>query len=256
MFTMAWFMGPGAAVLLAGHAQMQSTIPEQILETLQSANALRTQVEQERSSWRHERARLELLLQTVEEEATRIDVETAGVQDEIRASQAEFAQYEEQCCRHESLRDAVEEVASRLDEALDAQTARSFPGVVPIGDMKVADDPGVRLSKALRRLRNAERAMESWSAEIVTGLLDGKERAVRLLRAGDAVAWWVSLDYSRAGIAHMREGMLVLDECDEPSVAERIRKALVIHEGTDVPTRVLLPLPKTMEIQTEEQETP
>jgi hypothetical protein len=220
-------------------AAEKPSVPERILLDLRAANDARTALEKERAEWQAEKARLELLEKLLKEEVERRRTETERAESGIAKIRQESAGMNSTVDEHRQLETAATEVSDRLHEALDARASASLPGVVPVGQ---EDSTSRKLDVAMKRLADTEAACRMWSVEVASGFLNGEELAVRLLRAGDAGAWWMALDGLRAGTARMEGGRLLLEEIRETGLRDRILSAFSMQAGRMVADWLVLPL--------------
>lgn len=226
------------------HAEEASTIPEQVLTDLRSANDLRTALETQRADWEAEKSRLELLMKLLQTETQRHQQEAERARAESAKIRKESENMTSAIDAYRMLQAAEKIVAGQLQEALDQRQPEALPGVIPLG---VGDDkdPAGPLSAALSRLADTETAAKEISVEVVQGMLGKEELAVRMLRAGAVAAWWISLDGNRAGTAHQQDGILYLTETTSPEERVRIQSAFAVQAGQSVPAWLLLPVTQT-----------
>jgi hypothetical protein len=135
-------------------------------------------------------------------------------------------------------RKAIADAASAIHARADRLAVRLLPGVVPPRAPGL-DELG-SLRDGIARIEHAERESSAIQIELVTGLRDGQPVAVRMLRIGSGLAWWVALDRSAAGTARTHDGALILDVSDD-EVAGTIIAAVGMAAGQQVPE--LAPLP-------------
>lgn len=218
-----------------------TSVAEQTLHELRAANEARAALESERAAAKADDEKLKFLLETVQREARRYAEQAEKSRVKIAEARAALSSLDAAESKTRAVEDAADTVAGKLQDALDQRAPSSFPGVIPTGT-GAGETPGDRLRTALARLDKTETECCAWRVDVVTGLLDGKSLAVKLLRAGDARAWWLSLDESRAGTATPKGGALLLTSSPESAVADVVRKALAVREGRVPPTWVPLPL--------------
>lgn len=218
-----------------------STAPEQVLSELRAANDIRSALEAQRAEWEAEKSRLNLLMSLLQAEKDRQGDDAARAQAQAAKIRKESEHMTSAIDAFRMLQAAEKMIAGRLQEALDKRVPDSLPGVVPVG---TADDkdPAGPLSAALSRLADAQAATKVLSVEVVPGLLDGEELAVRLLRAGDVAAWWISLDGLHAGTARQFEGKLFLKKAASQDEQTRIQTAFVMQAGQAMAAWLLLPV--------------
>lgn len=223
--------GPGPA----------ADVPQQVMAQLRAANEARGQLLRERQAWELERAKLALLAGAVQDEAGRLAAEARAARQAETDLRARAADLQARRERLELVEAALDALAGQLTEALDAVAVGSLPGLVPPSS-EAAGEGGGRLAAATRRLDGAERQARKAGIELVVGVLGGDTATVKLLRAGGAAAWWMSLDGSRAGTAERERGRLVLRPARGRQDAEAVMKAFAIVEGRAAPDWVLLPM--------------
>ncbi len=216
---------------------------DRVAAELRAARAARSRLLAERQQWQAEQARLELLRETVRREARRLEAAADNAARREAELRKRLARRQKRLDRLQALRQAVGGVCDRLAGALDKLAAQSLPGWIPPATAAAAADAAQRLTAASERLTEAERRAGTAGVEVVAGRLGGRTLAVRLLRAGGAAAWWVSLDGRQAGTASMAGGQLTLQPAATAEDAEAIRKAFAVAESRAAPDWTLLPVP-------------
>ena len=218
-----------------------ASVPEQVQAELAAAGQARRQLAREEQDWAAEKARLELLLSAVRYRAEQLKADAAkadAARADLQTQVDTFTARTDRLARVEAMLDAL---AERLEQALDALQAEALPGVVPPDTASGVTEPARRFDAAVARLEETERRLGSATVEIVTGRLDGREVTVKLLRAGGAGAWWLTLDGDQAGTARLQDGRLVLDPAAGPEDAQAVARAFAVAEGRAAPDWVLLP---------------
>jgi len=252
-----WVRRPTAPVLtlvacllalpLAGGAGPQNAardaapVPQQVQAELQAAHQARTHLAEETRAWTAEKERLDLLLSAVRRRTERLQAEAKeaeAARDELK-KKLDTLSAETQ--RLETVRTLFDALSERLEKDLETLAAGALPGLVPPDAAAGVTDPARRLDAAVARLEETESRLATVTVEIVTGVLEGREVTVKLLRAGGAAAWWTSLDGDRAGTARREGDRLVLQTLAAPAAAEAIRKAVAVAEGRAAPDWTLLP---------------
>jgi hypothetical protein len=217
------------------------TVPERIQAELTVAHRARSQLAEEERAWAEEKERLNLLLTTVRRRTEQLQAEAgdaAAARDALREEVESLSAKRERLDAVETLLDTL---AERLEQDLAALAAGTLPGLVPPDAAAGITDPARRFDAAVARLQETESRLGTVTVEIVTGILDGREVTVKLLRAGAAAAWWTSLDGQRAGTARLDGDRLVLTPVDSAATADAVRKAVAVAEGRAAPAWVLLP---------------
>jgi len=219
----------------------KTPVSEQVLSELRAANRIRAQLMTENQAWEMEKQRLKLLKSTITGETARIKSVTA----ENRKKEAELRKRmtvdEKRQQRLKQIEAMLDAIAERLEQALDALSARSLPGLVPPDTAADITDPARRLNATASRLDQARQRSRTSSVELVVGHLDEKSSTVRMIRAGGIGAWWMSLDGGAGGTATIRDGKLVLKKIDTKEGMNEIRKAFSILEGRAAPDWIMLP---------------
>lgn len=212
------------------------------LEQLRAANVARAELAKVEIEWRSERDRLQAAIAATRAEVARLERDAAdaeGQRDNARTRLAAIGDTSDL----DVLRKRLGETGVKLKAAL-ATLARSVPPgtiAVPAQDLigEAAFDASVRALDA------AERAAGTLAVEVVTGTRGGQLEAVKLLRVAGAVAWWVSLDGTAAGLARMANGKLLLEAASDELTRIAITAALAQAEGRAQPTVLILPAPTT-----------
>ena len=220
-------------------------VPGQVLTELRHANAARAQHLAEQQDWAMEAQRLQLLLATVNDEASRLTAEADDALKEQAALRKHVAGLRDRQERLEQIEAIVDTLCEQLERALDDLAARSLPGLVPPDQAAQITEPGKRLAAAAARLETTERRAAKAAVEIVQGSLGGKIITIKLLRLGGVAAWWIALDGRQTGSATMVGRTLTLRLAAAPQDAEEIRKALAIVEGRAAANWTLLPMADT-----------
>jgi len=215
-------------------------VSEKILHQLQSAGHARRTLLKEREEWAAEKQRLELLVSTVQQRSARYRKKTEENQKRI----AEYGKKDRELAdlrdRHQAVSEVIDQMAAWLKKQLDEMDTESIPGLVAPATEK-ADDPAGRLSSGVIRLtRSIERGRDS-AIELVSGFIGEKEITVNLVRAGGVAAWWVSLDWNKAGVARVEDGRLILEPAAGFVEAGEIKKALEILKKRRSPELLILP---------------
>ena len=231
------------ALPLAGGAgpEEAGTVPQQVQADLAAAHRARSRLAEETEAWAAEKERLRLLVSAVRRRAQRLETEAdaaAAARDGLKKKVDTLSAKKERLDAVEALLDAL---AERLEKDLEALAAGSLPGLVPPDTAAGAGDPARRLDAAVARLAETESRLGTTAVEIVAGVLEGREVTVKLLRTGNAAAWWVSLDGDKAGTARADGERLVLVPLDAPEAGRAIRKAVAMAEGRAAPGWTLLP---------------
>ncbi len=232
-----------AAAAGAGEASKPSgdaPVGEQAMAQLHAANAAREQLLREEESWRGEKQRLRLLLDTVRREAEELEKRAAeaGAQAvELRKPIGDLKASQQRLEQVEAMLDAL---ADRLEKALAKRYQNTLPGLVPVDRAARITDPTARLTAAAQRLDEARRQARRAAVEVVTGRLVAREITVKLLRIGGVAAWWTTLDGERAGTAAVQQGRLLLTPASKGGQAA-IQRAFAIVEGRAAPDWALLP---------------
>ncbi len=217
-------------------------IAEQVMAELRTAGAARVQLLKEKQQWAIDREKLELLKSTVLGEAKR----HRSVAAKARQTEAELRERLEQHKagqqRLKSVEGVVDALCERLEKALAGLANRSLPGLVPPDRAARITEPGRRLAVGVDRLHAVRRQTKRAAVEVVSGSVEGRTLAVKLLRVGGVAAWWLSLDGKQAGTAAVRDGQVLLSAAAEPRDVQAILKAFAIAEGRGTPDWALLPV--------------
>ena len=209
---------------------------DRILEHLRAADQARATDATEAQAWAEEKARLELLLTTVEEQTAAARRQARTSQDKLQALDAAAPPD-----KLEAFDRAAVRVANRIEQFLDTLALRVAPGLVPARGKRVADAREA-LDQALHRLERTERGVDTVAVSVAPGELDGEPRSVEVLRLGGVAAWWRSLDGQTGGEAQMVDGRLQLHPIGDPDLLDAIGRASAIAKGRLAPEVVLLPI--------------
>jgi len=229
------------ALGMAGGGAGDAGAPEQVLSELRAADEARRQLADEEQAWALEKERLVLLKETVLREAERMKVAARQAAQQEEALKERLALVEAEQARADEIEDALDALAERLEARLSELAERSLPGLVPPQATAPTADPASRLSRALARLDEVERRTQRAAVELVTGTLNGEAITAKLLRAGGVAAWWMALDGSRAGVAHIEGSDLLFSPAADAAELAAIVRAFAIAEGQAPPAWVLLP---------------
>jgi len=230
----------GAAAPAEGPAPTDD-VPGQVLEELRAAAEARASLQEEEAAWAAERERLKLLLESVRAESERFAASAAEARRQAEPLQADLNDLEAERQREGRIRDMLARLAEELEVGLDEVAAGCPPGLVP-APSGAARDPAERFLAAVQQLEGAERRADEAAVQLVSAELDDQPAAVRLLRAGGAAAWWMSLDAARAGPAVVEDGALRLLPAPSPQDREAIVRAFDIADGRSAPEWALLPI--------------
>jgi hypothetical protein len=207
-----------------------------MLADITAANEARAAVGREAQAWNLERERMEALLAAITDERDRLLTDATSLSAATKKLAEEQAQLGDE--------GELENIRTQLNTAaafVHAELQR-LAKLVPPGTIQVPDLSGDHaFDEAMRALDVSERAAAMVAVEIVTGLCDGKELAVKMLRVSGAAAWWESLDATRAGTATISNGTLHLVEGDT-ALREAIHRAVLIVEGRAPAEAIELPL--------------
>jgi hypothetical protein len=206
------------------------------LEQLHAANQARSELAHDNSTWTTERQRLEAVIAATRAETTRLERDAAAAETARDAARSRLAALGNGSDL-DALRSRLAEAGARMSAQLAALARTVPPGAIPLATGSTGDDA---FDAAVRTLDGAERNASGLAVEVITGNRDGKPEAVKILRVAGAVAWWVSLDGSRAGSVRMVDGTTRLEPSD---LADRdaILSALAQAEGRKQPSITMLP---------------
>ena len=235
-------------LVLAGHGVSQTTsrdaglpVSEQVLAELDRANAARAKLSSEQSKWRAEKQKIELLLSTIRQQTRNCQAQADRDNKLRQLREKQIATFETNRKRLADIETMLDSLCERLEVSLAKLRAENLPGLVPPDRAQSITDPAGRLASATGRIEEALARGKNSSVELVTGSLAGEEITIKLLRAGAAAAWWVSLDGLQAGTARMERGKLVLTRAAEAVDNQSIIAAFNVIEGRLAPSWLLLP---------------
>ncbi|MFO8014397.1 MAG: DUF3450 family protein [Phycisphaerae bacterium] len=222
-------------------ADEPGTVPRQVQAELAAAHRARSRLAEETQAWAAEKERLDLLIAAVRRRAERLEAEAEDAAAARADLETKVESLSAKKARLEAVQALLDTLAERLEKDLEALAAGTLPGLVPPDAAAGVTDPARRFDAALARLEETESRLATATVEIVTGMLEGREVTVKLLRAGAAAAWWASLDGEQAGTARLDGERLVLTPVTAPEAAEAIHKAVAVAEGRAAPDWVILP---------------
>jgi hypothetical protein len=211
-------------------------------EELRAANLARDALSREWQAWQAENERTVALLDGLRDQVERLRADAAAAVEAAAGLEREIETAGAAKRRISELDQAFIAQTKAVGEALVAASARSVPGAVTVP--RASSDPRGDFAAVVRALEGAERAASTSSVELVEGMLEGKVRAVTMLRLGGS-GWWIEIDGQRAGTVRMAVGerLPVLDAIADPNGAEAIRHAVAIARSSRPPEVVALPLP-------------
>lgn len=236
------FLGPvGRGASRTAPSDGAPSLPVQVLAELEQANAARAELSRVQSRWRDEKQKIELLLSTVRQQRDHYQAR-ADRDNELRQErEKQLAAFETNRKRLADIEAMLDALCERLEVSLGKLQARSFPGLVPPDRAQRITDPAGRLASAVGRIEETRLRAKNSAIELVVGSLDGEELTVKLLRAGSAAAWWVSLDGLQAGTAKMDRGKLVLARATSLADIQAVNTAFDVIEGRLAPVWLLVP---------------
>jgi hypothetical protein len=213
-------------------------VADRVMKALRAANTARSDNAREDTTWRTEAERLRVVEATVRQQIADLKRRSDAHQDATKLTKKQLANLtpdQEKKAAHEAL--ALTQ-AERIHEGLDRLASEVPPGVIPARPKRST----APLTDALRRMESARKTARRIAVELTSGKLDGEDRAVELLRAGGAVAWWRALDGKQAGTATVENGQLILVAVTDSAVTEAIIKGVDIAKGRKAPALVELPV--------------
>lgn len=228
------------APAVAAEAPSTPDVSAAALEQLRAANVARAELAKVESEWRSERDRLQAAIAATRAEVARLERDAAdaeGQRDSARSKLAAIGDTSDL----DVLRQRLGETGVALRAALTALARTVPPGTIAVPAQDLVGEGA--FDAAVRALDAAERAAGTLAVEVVTGTRGGRAEAVKLLRVAGAVAWWVSLDGTAAGLARMADGALHLDAATDELTRIAITAALAQAEGRAQPTVLVLPAP-------------
>lgn len=223
----------------------KASVSELVISELKSANQARQTLLKERQQWQAEEQRLKLLISTIKDRIARYKSEIDDDNVLIGQLEEKGKKLASLRARLESLSSMIDKVSGWLEKRIDAIEADSLPGLIAPKTKSGYDSAGQFSAIFSRLTKSIERGADS-AVELVAGHLGDKEITVKLIRAGGAAAWWVSLDGARSGHALMKESMLILTEAENEDVARRIMKVLAVLETRAAPEIVVLPIKRSL----------
>jgi len=216
-------------------------LPERVQAELAAAHRVRSTLAEEKQAWAMERERLQLLLSAVRRRTDGLKADAADAdttRDALAKRVAELTKAQDSLDAVEAMLDAL---AETLEKDLGTLAKEALPGLVPPDTAAGLTDPARRFDAAVARLDDTTGRLANATVEIVSGTLEGQEATVKLLRVGNAAAWWLALDGSRAGTARQTDGALALKPLESAEAVEAIQKAFAVAEGRAAPDWVVLP---------------
>jgi len=237
-----------AVAVLIAHGLYQKAVadgisaaPEQVLAELDQANALRAEISREQSNWRQEQEKMELLLTTIRNQTRNCQAQASRDRKLRQQRLEEVTALGANQKRLADIETMLDTLCERVELSMEKLRSAHFPGLIPPDRAQGITDPAGRLALAIGRMEEAAGRCRNSSVELVVGLLGDQELTVKLLRAGGAAAWWVSLDGQQAGTAKMASGKLVLTRAIDMRDIQNINMAFNVIEGRVTPAWMLLP---------------
>lgn len=236
-----------AALLILGVTGARASVAsepstaQRAIQILEAANRARSLEAQEADRWMSERARAELVLETLRGQIEQLEKDIAGRRERLAKLSSAARQLRSGDARREVLDALQARAADRIKARLDALAMEAIAGAVPSAQGVGETSALGPFPAALSRLEAAERRSAEVSVELATGYLDDQPLSVELLRIGGVIGWWQSLDGERAGPARMRSGRLTLTTSSQPAAIEAILSACRIAKGRAPPALVHLP---------------
>jgi len=221
-----------------------ASLPVQVLGELEQANTARAGLSKAQSQWQEEKQKIDLLLSTVRRQRDHYQARADRDNKLRREREKQLAAFETNRKRLADIEVMLDTLCERLEISLEKLRARNFPGLVPPDKAQRITDPGGRLVSAVRRIEETRLRAKNSAVELVVGSLEGEELTVKLLRAGAAAAWWISLDGLQAGTAKMNRDKLVLTSATGPGDVQNIQAAFNVVEGRLAPLWLLVPAGK------------
>ncbi len=231
-----------------------SSIAQNVIAELIAADQARDELQQAEQQWAMEEEKLQMLIDSVNRRAEQLRREADKAEKNRSELKKQVADEQAQQQRLVEVEAMVDALAERLEQALETLKGHSLPGVVPPDTAAGITDPLRRFSADINRLAKTEQNNCTSTVELVNAELGGRTVTVKLLRAGGAAAWWMSLDGKKAGQATMQDEELMLDPAADEQDAESIKKAFAIAEGQSAPHWTLLPVHHLNVDKNEEQE--
>ena len=232
-----------AGLLLAGGARAEETAPRtdalRVLDALQRAHQARTERVELQAGAQAEAARIAAQIAEAEARTELASARARRARDELAELRAEAGPLD---AREAELSAAMDAVATRINDALDALARSVLPDVIPSAAQPAPARSEDRFEAALDRLDQTERRLSQIEVGIVETQLDGDDIAVEVLRFGGAAAWWRTLDGDRYGVVHVVDGRVALQPRTGPDLSERVERAFAIAKGRAAPDLLNLPL--------------
>jgi len=207
------------------------------LEQLRAANQARTELARDVAKWQVERERLAAIVSATEAERDRLKADAEADEKKAEAARLELATLGAGSDL-ELVRGILTAGAAVQLDQLRALATQLPPGVV---SLPPAGESAVDFDTIIKTVEAAERAAAGVAVEVVTGRLEGKDVAVKLLRVSGAAAWWVSLEGNQAGTSFRRQGVLELTSAARDEDRKAITQAVNISEGRLTPALLVLP---------------
>ncbi len=243
-FTMAAAIVVGGLSRPAFCLSEPNDVPATLIRTLEAARSDREQLIREWREWEMEKEKLQLLLDTIEQETSHYRRQAAQVQREIDNLEQTLDELHAVHPLLEKRENVFNRLAGTFAEQLRLFKKNALPGIVPQIEQKAGMEPFEQFREMVRKVKAVRPELGRSRIEIVSGRLGDETVTVKLMRTGGVAGWWMALDYSRAGLARMVDGQLQLTVADNPAVVENIRKGLDILESRRVSDWVILPVEK------------
>ena len=105
-------------------------------------------------------------------------------------------------------------------------------------------DAAMQFLQAAGRLQQTKINSSKWQVSLSDGILNGTPLVYDQLSMGNAYAWWLSRDTTRAGVVERAAGKNRLVQINDDEQRLAIKKAIAIAHGDQAPTLVMLPIKK------------
>lgn len=203
-------------------AALAAADPETDLRAAYEARAARAAEER---AWTQERERLQAAIDALTAQSR--EDRTAATDLEARIAAVRSGAPEVQATA--AVRSRIAPREAELVAGLAALRASALPGTIAVPAETAA---------AVDALDAAERAAGQVAASIETVRIDGRDLAVRILRAGLHHAWWISLDGAEAGPVTVAAGALSCTRAADPAA---IRSLFAQFDGREAPRWLAVP---------------
>lgn len=218
--------------------------PESVLRTLEQANLLRAEEAKLRDAWEAEAAELRVLIESVKAQREEALQTTRALGEQRGALSLQITSQAEQRKRLASSLEAAEatlaNAESRYDQSAELSPTHLFAPRRVDAQSSLADRAA---TLKLAYITSRQSAHDLRSSIMVSDLLPNGA-AVRVLHAGPALAWWITLDGAQAGCIITEHESTRVPSFQSESEITLVREAFRALDEGGASDLVWLPIPR------------